>query len=81
MFECHVRFERIFASKIVTWAVAVTTIETVRMINTEITTQGTRKLDEIKAELNSLLSAAINCAITEQVLSSLQNRLGREKEI
>ena len=24
MFECHVRFERIFASKILTWAVAVT---------------------------------------------------------
>ena len=27
MFECHVRFERIFASKILTWAVAVTSIE------------------------------------------------------
>ena len=25
VFECHVRFERIFASKILTWAVAVTT--------------------------------------------------------
>ena len=24
MFECHLRFERIFASKILTWAVAVT---------------------------------------------------------
>ena len=26
MFECHVRFERIFASKILTWAVAVTSL-------------------------------------------------------
>ena len=26
MFECHVRFERIFASKILTWSVAVTSL-------------------------------------------------------
>ena len=32
MFECHVRFERIFASKILTWAVAVTKTACIRQV-------------------------------------------------
>ena len=49
------------------------TFETVGTIITEITSQVTRKLDEMKAELNSQLLAAINSAITEEVLLSIQN--------
>ena len=39
MFECHVRFERIFASKILTWAVAVTFVDCANFVNNLIAFQ------------------------------------------
>ena len=52
------------------------TIETARLINNEITSQVTRKLDEIRSDLNSQILEVINSAITEKVLPSIQNVLG-----
>ena len=52
------------------------TIETARLINNEITSQMTRKLDEIRSDLNSQILEGINSAITEKVLPSIQNVLG-----
>ena len=49
------------------------TIKTVRMINNEITTQVTRKLDEIKSDLNSQVLETINTAIAEKVLPTIQD--------
>ena len=52
------------------------TIETVRMINNEITAQATRKLAEIREDRNSQILEVINSAIAEEVLPSIQNVLG-----
>ena len=52
------------------------TIETARMINNENTTQVTRKLDEIREELNGQILEVINSAIAEKVLPTIQNVLG-----
>ena len=52
------------------------TIETARLINNEITSQVTRKLDEIISDLNTQISEVINSAISEKVLPSIQNVLG-----
>ena len=52
------------------------TIETARLINNEITSQVTRKLDEIRSDLNYHILEVINSAITEKVLPSIQNVLG-----
>ena len=41
------------------------TIETARMINNEISTQVTRKLDEFREDLNSQFLEVINSAIAE----------------
>ena len=51
------------------------TIETTRMINDEISNQMSRKLNEIKSSLNVQIQEAISSAITEKVLSSIQNTL------
>ena len=53
------------------------TIETFRKIYREITSQVTRKLDEMKITLNYQLLEAINSASTKQVLLSIQNTQGR----
>ena len=45
------------------------------MINCEITSQITKKLDEIKADFNSQILQAIKSAITEKVFPILQNSL------
>ena len=52
------------------------TIETARLINNEITSQVTRKLDEIRSDLNTQILEVINSAITEKVLPSIQKVLG-----
>ena len=52
------------------------TIETARMINKYITTQVTRKLDEIRDDFKNQIVEVINTintAITEKVLPSIQN--------
>ena len=55
------------------------TIETARMINNEITTQVTRKLDEVREDLNTQILEVINSAIAEKRLSSTKNVLGVQK--
>ena len=45
------------------------------MINKEISNQMPRKLNEIKASLNSQIQDAISTAIAEKVLPSIQNTL------
>ena len=52
-----------------------TTIETTRLINEEISNQMSRKLNEIKDNLNIQIQDAISSAITEQILPSIQNTL------
>ena len=52
------------------------TIETARLINNEITSQVTRKLDETGSDLNAQILEVVNSAITEKVLLSIQNVLG-----
>ena len=55
------------------------TIEIARMINNEITSQVTRKLDEIRDDINKQVLEVINSAITEKVLPSIQNVVGIQK--
>ena len=55
------------------------TIETARMVNNEITTQVTRKLDGIREDLNTQILEIINSAITEKWLSSTKNVLRVQK--
>ena len=52
------------------------TIETALLIDNEITSQVTRKLDEIRSDLNTQILNVINSAIAEKVLPSIQNVLG-----
>ena len=53
------------------------TAETARQINSELVSQMSRKLDEIKfTDLNSLIPQAKYSAIAEKVLPHLQNSLG-----
>ena len=54
------------------------TIETTRMISEEISNQMSRKLNEIKTSMNYQIQNAINHAITEKVLPSIQNTLERQ---
>ena len=49
------------------------------MINNEITTQVTRKVDETREDLNALILDVINSAIAEKGHSSIQNVLGVQK--
>ena len=51
------------------------TIETTRLINEEISNQMSRRLDEIKAGLNSQIQSAISAAVADNVLPSIQNTL------
>ena len=54
-------------------------METARMINNEITTQVTRKVDEIREDLEALILEVINLATAEKGLSSIRNALGVQK--
>ena len=45
-------------------------------MNNEITSQVTKKLDEMRSDLNTQLLEVINSAISEKVLPSIQNVLG-----
>ena len=51
------------------------TIETTRLIIEEISSQMSRKLNEIKTSLNSQVQNAITTAITNTILLSIQNTL------
>ena len=52
--------------------------ETVRMIDCVTTSQVSRKLNGMKTDLNSQIREAIDSAITEQILPSIQNTLGKQ---
>ena len=54
------------------------TVETTRMISSEITSQMSRGLEEIKSALNSQIVEANNSAIVEKVLPSIQNTVKPE---
>ena len=54
------------------------TIETTRLINDEISSQLSRKLNEIKTSLNSQIQNALSAAITNTVLPSIQNTLNMQ---
>ena len=56
------------------------TIETTRLINDEISSQLSRKLNEIKTSLNSQIQNAISAVITNTVLTSIQNTLNMQGE-
>ena len=49
------------------------------MNNNEITTLVTRKLDEIREDLNNQILEVINSAIAETVLPSIQNVVENQK--
>ena len=51
------------------------TVKTTRLNNEEISSQMSRRLNEIKTSLNSRLQDAITSAITSTVLRSIQNTL------
>ena len=52
-----------------------TTIETIRIIGDEIASQVTRKFNDIRSSLHLQIQEAINTAITEKVLPSIENSL------
>ena len=56
------------------------TIETTTLINDEISSQLSRKLNEIKTSLNSQIQNAISAVITNTVLPSIQNTLNMQGE-
>ena len=57
------------------------TIETTRMISEEITNQMSRKLKEIRESLNYQIQDAITSAITDIMLPSIQNTLGKQGRV
>ena len=56
------------------------TIETTRLINDEISSQLSRKLNEIKTSLSSQIQNAISAAITNTMRPSIQNTLNMQGE-
>ena len=54
------------------------TIETARMVKNEITNQVSKKLDKMKAELNSQLMTAMNSAITDRINTSFFSKYIRD---
>ena len=55
------------------------TIEAARMINSEITTHVTRKLDEIRSDLNSQIMETISTAIAEKLLPTIQKTFNKQE--
>ena len=53
------------------------TIETMRLVNSEIT----KKIDELRRELNSQLVDVINSAITEKVLPDIRNIVSSQNSV
>ena len=52
------------------------TAETSRAINSEISSQMSKKLEEMKSDLNSHILDVINPAIEEKVITSIENAMG-----
>ena len=55
------------------------TSERTRLINAETASQMSKKLKEIKTDLNSQILQPINSAITEKVFPTLQTSLGMQE--
>ena len=53
---------------------SVRTAETNRLVNSKLTNQVSRKLDEMKVDLNSQIQQATDISIAKKVLAHLQNR-------
>ena len=53
------------------------TVETMRLVNSEIT----KKIDELRRELNSQLVDVINSAITEKVLPDIRNLISSQNPV
>ena len=53
------------------------TVETMRLVNSEIT----KKIDELRRELNSQLVDVINSAITEKVLPDIRNMVSNQNPV
>ena len=53
------------------------TVETMRLVNSEVT----KKIDELRRELNSQLVDAINSAITEKVLPDIRNMVTSQNSV
>ena len=52
------------------------TVETRRAINSEISTQMSRRFEEIKSDLNSHILEVLNATIEEKVLPTIRNVVG-----
>ena len=57
------------------------TVETSRMINSEISSQMSRKIEEMKFDLNSHILEVINSAIEERILPSIENVIASSREV
>ena len=55
------------------------TVEHGRLINSEIRSQMSKKVDEIEADLNSRILQAINSAIAENDFPTIQTSLGTQE--
>ena len=56
------------------------TVETSRMINSEILSQMSMKIEEMKSNLNSHVLEVINSAIEERILPSIENVITSNRE-
>ena len=56
------------------------TVETRRAIGSEISSQMSRKLKEMKSDLNSYILEVINSAIDEKILPSIENVIANKME-
>ena len=56
------------------------TVETSRMIYSEISSQMSRKMEEMKSDLNSHILEVINSAIEERILPSIENLITSRRE-
>ena len=56
------------------------TVETSRMINSEISSQMSKKTEETKSDLNSHILEVINSAIEEKILPSIENVITSNRE-
>ena len=57
------------------------TVETSRMINSEISSQMSRKIEEMKSDLNSHILEVNNSAIEERILPSIENVIASSREV
>ena len=57
--------------------ISESTVETMRLVNSEVT----KKIDELRRELNSQLVDAINSAITEKVLPDIRNMVTSQNSV